>query len=105
MWIWKRHLSICGRLRDLPYSDENKISFYTDGFMKMNIPGVHFSNSNWPYIVNVIRIWSATVMVFYPIATIMLDKLPIGGLGYLPIVFGTVFSILIPIVYVGKKYE
>lgn len=87
------------------YYDENKISFYTDGFMKMSIPGVHFNNSNWPHIVNVIRIWSAAVMIIYPIATLMLDKLPIGGLGYMPIVLGTVFSIFIPIVYVGKKYE
>lgn len=87
------------------YYDENKISFYTDGFIKMNIPGVHFNNSNWPHIVSVIRIWSVVVMILYPIATWLLDRLPINGLAYLPIVFLAVFSIFIPIVYVGKKYE
>ena len=30
------------------YDDENMINFYTDGYFRMNIPGMYFSNSNWP---------------------------------------------------------
>ena len=87
------------------YYDENKISFYTDGIVKMNIPGIHFNNSNWPHIINALRIWSGTVMIGYPAVTFILDKLPISELMFLPIILVVVFSLFIPIYYTGKKYE
>lgn len=41
------------------YYDENKISAYSDGVFRMNMPGISFNNSNWRYIVKVGRIWTA----------------------------------------------
>ncbi len=38
------------------YYDEEKISFYCDGFFRMQLTGVHLNNSNWRYIVLVGRI-------------------------------------------------
>lgn len=29
------------------YYDENKIDAYSDGFFRMNMPGIHFNNRNW----------------------------------------------------------
>ncbi|MCM1118596.1 MAG: helix-turn-helix domain-containing protein [bacterium] len=29
------------------YYDENKIDYYSDGIFRMNLPGIHFNNSNW----------------------------------------------------------
>ena len=52
----------------------------------MNIPGIHFNNSNWPHIINALRIWSGTVMIGYPAVTFILDKLPISELMFLPII-------------------
>lgn len=37
------------------FYDENKINFYSDGFMRINMPGLYFNNSNWPYISNYVR--------------------------------------------------
>lgn len=87
------------------YYDENKISCYTDGFMQLSIPGVHFNNSNLPHIINALRVWSVAVMIGYPVLTLILDKLPINGLLFIPFIFVVVFSVFVPIVYMGKKYE
>lgn len=32
------------------YYDEYKIDAYSDGIFRMNMPGIHFNNRNWPYI-------------------------------------------------------
>ena len=32
------------------YYDEYKIDAYSDGIFRMNLPGIHFNNRNWPYI-------------------------------------------------------
>ena len=32
------------------YYDANKIDAYSDGIFRMNMPGIHFNNRNWPYI-------------------------------------------------------
>ena len=85
--------------------DENKLSFYSDGVMRMNVPGVHFNNSNWPHILCVTRIWSAVVLVLYPVATLVFDRLNFNWIALLALTLIVVFSIFIPIVYVGRKYE
>ena len=32
------------------YYDEYSINAYSDGIFRMNMPGIHFNNRNWPYI-------------------------------------------------------
>ena len=49
------------------YYDQNKINFYSDGMFRMNVPGVSFNNSNWPYILQALRIWLMLSMVGYPV--------------------------------------
>ena len=48
------------------YYDENKISFYGDGVFRMNLPGVHFNNSNWPHVLNAMRVWLLGTEVAFP---------------------------------------
>ncbi|MDD5939043.1 MAG: helix-turn-helix transcriptional regulator, partial [Clostridiales bacterium] len=48
------------------FYDENKCGLYYDGPFRMNVPGVAFNNSNWPYIVRVGRIWSCLSVALYP---------------------------------------
>lgn len=48
------------------YYDENEISAYSDGFFRMNLPGIRFHNGNWPYILKTGRIWSAVSLVLIP---------------------------------------
>ncbi|MDO4487974.1 MAG: helix-turn-helix transcriptional regulator [Eubacteriales bacterium] len=87
------------------YYDEHKISCYSDGFMNMNFPGIHFNNTNWPHILKAVRIWCAAVMLLYPVLTWIIDKFPLNGLIFLPVIFAVVFSMIIPVYYCGKKYE
>ena len=37
------------------YYDENRISAFSDGPLRMNLPGMSFNNRNWPYILQYIR--------------------------------------------------
>lgn len=53
------------------YYDENRISFYSHGIFKMNIPGVSFNNRNWPHIVRAMRIWSVAGMAAMPLAALV----------------------------------
>lgn len=32
------------------YYDQHDIDIYSDGIFRMNMPGIHFNNRNWPYI-------------------------------------------------------
>lgn len=47
------------------YYDENKISFYHDGVLRMNIVGVHINNSNWRYILRAIHFSAMDVFVLF----------------------------------------
>lgn len=90
------------------YYDENRISSFSDGFLKMNIPGVYFNNRNWPYIVRVGQLWAMIGLVASPAIFFVMTK-------FLPAVWdaASVYIILvlvlgglfIPMLTVARKYE
>ncbi len=95
-----------------PYYDENKISAYSDGFFRMNLPGVHFNNSNWKHILGWLRIWSITMLLVGPVvwfAACLFSEMT--GQTEMFIISSVVtgvmllFSIFVPIYIVAKKYE
>ena len=55
------------------YYDQNACGFYHDGPFRMNVPGVRFTNANWPYMVRVGRIWSCCVMALAPAMELLGD--------------------------------
>ena len=98
-----------GAMQKLPdYYDSHRINGTIDGPFRMNIPGVRFTNGNWPYILRCGQIWSMTTMVIYPILTGALSALfpahwhRIEMYVLLVLILGGLF---IPMVIVGKKYE
>lgn len=90
------------------YYDENRCGLYYDGAFRMNVPGVTFNNSNWPYIARVGRIWSCLSIVLYPIINLAMNLInnelwiQIELYVHLFLLLGGLF---IPIYIVGKKYE
>lgn len=91
------------------YFDTNRVSAYSDGPLRMNVPGVRFTNRNWPYIVKALRHSLCALMVFSPLG--VLSGLLLGGgetgniiakLLLLAVVLGGLF---IPLYVYGKKYE
>lgn len=86
------------------YYDENRINFYSDGVFRMNIPGVHFNNSNWPHILNAGRGWLLGSAVLFPIVYFAArGVLPMGGMLALELLF--CLSFFLPMIWAGKKYE
>ena len=90
------------------FYDENKINIYADGAFRMNVPGVYFNNSNWKHILRGLRIWSVIVTVGFPIVTFALDRLlpatNATAFIYMIPTFITIFSLFIPVYYLGRKY-
>lgn len=90
------------------YFDENRISAFSDGFLRMNIPGVYFNNRNWPYIVRAGQLWAMIGLVASPVFFFVMIK-------FLPAVWdaAAVYIILIlvlgglfiPMITVARKYE
>lgn len=89
------------------YYDENKISAYSDGIVRMNMAGVSFNNKNWRYIVKALRLWSAIFPLVFPPLWFALNSLApqlwqTAGLYIgLALLFGGLF---VPVYAVGRKY-
>lgn len=91
------------------FYDENALSFYADGIFRMNLPGVRFSNANWPYILRAAR-WSCLLMpCLLPAAYELACRLLPSGLFFLAFLYIELFLILgglfIPIYVAAKKYS
>lgn len=90
------------------YYDENRISSFSDGFLRMNMPGVYFNNRNWPHIVRAGQLWAMIGLVAAPVFFFVMTK-------FLPAVWdaAAVYIILIlvlgglfiPMITVARKYE
>lgn len=90
------------------FYDENRFELYCDGGFRINVPGVAFNNSNWPYIVLIGRIWSCFTMVLHPIVNLVmytLIKELWGRMELYVMLFFLLGGLFIPIYVVGKKYE
>ena len=90
------------------YYDENRISSFSDGFLRMNMPGVYFNNRNWPHIVRTGQLWAMIGLVASPVFFFVMTK-------FLPAVWdaAAVYIILIlvlgglfiPMTVAARKYE
>lgn len=91
------------------YYDENKISAFSDGPFRMNLPGVHFNNSNWPHVVKVGRIWTGAMLILHPLFCLLSTQLFPQLLFSFPLKIILLFLILgslfLPMIYVGRKYR
>ena len=86
------------------FYDENKLNFYSDGIFRMNLPGVRFSNSNWPHILHVGRTWPLGAAVLWPPVFWVCRRL-LSDRGMLPLTLVFSLSFFIPMVWAAKKYE
>ncbi len=60
------------------YYDENRISSFSHGVIRMNVPGISLNNGNWKYIVKSLRIWSLLSVLTAPLLCIGVSLLPVG---------------------------
>ncbi|MBQ7919745.1 MAG: helix-turn-helix transcriptional regulator [Lachnospiraceae bacterium] len=97
-----------GAKEKLPaYYDEYKVDSFSDGFFRMNIPGVHFNNRNWPHMIKAGWIWSVAVLTACPVACFLFDALVANGillfLGIGMPIF--IISLFVPFYVAGVKYK
>lgn len=90
------------------YYDENRITAFNDGPIRINLSGVAFNSTNWPYIVLVGRIWACVSVAAYPLLALLLITLTPTlwakweGAVFLVTLLGGLF---VPMYMVGKKYQ
>ena len=91
-----------------PYYDAYKINGIQDGPFRMNVPGLRFTNRNWPHIVTAGRIWSCSTTVGIPLVTLLTHLLGIDRqIRIVPAVLMivSIIGLFAAIYAVGKKYE
>lgn len=90
------------------YYDSNRINGIIDGPFRMNLPGIRFSNNNWPHILRCGQVWAMVSMTTYPALTGLMTALCPSFWQLheekvlLILLLGGLF---VPIFIVGKKYE
>ncbi|MBE6980217.1 MAG: helix-turn-helix transcriptional regulator [Ruminococcaceae bacterium] len=91
-----------------PFYDQNRSGLYYDGPVRMNIPGVVFTNTNWPHIVRVGRIWTCAFVSLYPIISFCMNYFLPGIWLYAELYVFLVLllgGLFIPIYVVARKHE
>ncbi len=86
------------------YYDENKISIYSDGIFRMNLPGVRFNNSNWPHIIAAARGWLLGTAVLWP-PVFWLGRRLLSGMGLLYLTLFFALSFFLPMIYAARKHQ
>ncbi len=95
------------------FYDRYRIHFYSEGAFRMDVPGVHFNNSNWPHILHGLRVWCAVMLALWIPAYALVHeaagvlfsqymKMFVLFLLFFPVFFGGLFG---PVYVLGRKYE
>lgn len=89
------------------YYDEYKIDYFSDGILRLNLPGVHFNNTNWPHMVKAVWIWCVVTLVSSPVLSYLCSGLlPNGGILFLAIGLPVyLISLFAPFYVVSVKYK
>lgn len=90
------------------YYDSHRISTFSDGFFRMNVPGIYFNNSNWPYIVRSVQLWAMIGLATAPALYFLCRQLFPGFVSTVWTFVLLLFALgglFIPIVVVARKYE
>ena len=99
----------CFAVERLPsYFDENRINAFSDGIIRIHVPGLRLTNGNWPYLLRVMRLWSAAMLTLFP--PLLLLRLPLppalwARIGVPLCAAVSVGGLLLPFYLVGKKHE
>ena len=104
------YFALFAKQRIASFYDENKLNFYTDGFLRMNIPGVSFNNNNWLPIVRAVCFVLSISMVVIPLIHgglfLLRGMIPYWNiLSMIIIGIGFMVGLFSPIYVVAKKYE
>lgn len=86
------------------YYDENKISFVSNGFFRINLAGVSFNNSNWKPVLTYLRICTLGLIFISPLIELALRNVESQLIRTLGMVAPSLI-LFVPVYIIGKKYE
>lgn len=89
------------------YYDENKVSSFSQGPVRLNLAGLRFHNGNWPHILSALRWWLVTVPVVFPtVYGLLRASIPQWGPAWEGgLTLFACLGLLVPTMVVAKKYE
>lgn len=90
------------------YYDENRINAFSDGPLRMNLPGAAFNNRNWSHILRYVRWWSLLGMWLAPLLWLAGSRLaPAFWRAYSGQTMALLLflSLMPPLWWLAKKYE
>jgi len=108
MAVFGLHFCIFARKQLPKYYDENRITCYSDGILRMNLPGVSFNNSNWPHILRAAQLWCLLGLVLTPALFFLFRSFAPRAWQdswLFVMLFLTLGGLFIPMVMAAKKYE
>lgn len=108
MAVFGLYFCVFAQARLPKYYDDNRISSYSDGFFRMNMPGVYFNNNNWPYILRAGQLWSLLGLTLSPAVFFLIRTfLPkVWGAAWIYIIlFMTLGGLFIPMTIAARKHE
>lgn len=53
--------------------DRRRMDYYTDGPLRLHLPGVAFNNRNWPRVLRAGRVWSCCAAALYPLLSLLMS--------------------------------
>ena len=87
------------------YHDVDRLGFYYDGPLRMNVPGVRFNNHTWPHILYWTRVWCLLTMTLSGAVCFLAKRLfgPGPVAQWLPMasLAGLLAAMYVP----GRKYD
>lgn len=87
--------------------DENKVTSFSQGPVRMNLTGIRFHNGNWPHILSALRWWLVIVPVVFPtVYGLLRSGVTRWGTAWeLGVTLTACLGLFIPVMVVAKKYE
>ena len=91
------------------YYDENKIDVYSDGPLRLNLPGVHFNNGNWSRVVRAARLGTMLMTVggsaLFGFFRVFFPEFAASPALVAPMLILTLSALFLPIYFAAKKRE
>ena len=97
------YFCIFAKLKLPSFYDQNKVTVFYDGPFRMNMPGVRFTNNNWPHILEAVRISICSMTVFIPIISYILYDFEVMGYIVSSVMFAG--GVFVPVYTAGRKYQ
>lgn len=89
------------------YYDQNNISSFGSGPIRLNLVGVRISNRNWPYLMGAARWWLLLTPVVFPLVYLAIQCFApaLWAAGKLWLTLAAALGLFVPMIIAGKLYE